>query len=247
MSLCDDLSHRHPNASEALAYAQSRRPCGMSRCHARDARSCDAAEACSASAHGTAFVRGATWRQEVANDSWTPTAQSTLNAVQAFLDEHRRVLAHAGDDCSEYHAIYSALTTATATPEQTRGFLLAEETQRRLNTSGAGVSRWGQLVLELEAFCQQRAYPLRVPISGGKPMKSVRTVTVDHLREAIDALAEAIEGREDVDVEMQDADQAAINKLIIKGYKRVRKHLSDIKRLLERDRAVLVPQAIEPK
>lgn len=77
-------------------------------------------------------------------------------------------------------------------------------------------------------------------------MKSVRTVTVDHLREAIDALAEAIEGREDVDVEMQDADQVAINKLIIKGYKRVRKQLSGIKRLLERDRAVLVPQAIEP-
>lgn len=34
MSLCDDLSHRHPNASEALAYVQSRRPCGMSRCQA---------------------------------------------------------------------------------------------------------------------------------------------------------------------------------------------------------------------
>lgn len=101
-----------------------------------------------------AFVRGATWRQEVASESCTHTAQGTLNAVRAFLDEHREVLAHAGDDCSDYHAIYSALTEGTATPEQARGFLLAEETQRRLNSSGAGVSRWGQLVLQLGALCQ---------------------------------------------------------------------------------------------
>jgi hypothetical protein len=75
---------------------------------------------------------------------------ATFTRISGLLEARRDVLAHAGDDCSEYDAITSALRAGTATPSQVRSYLLGDETQRRLNSSGSGVDRWGHLVLEWE-------------------------------------------------------------------------------------------------
>lgn len=79
-------------------------------------------------------------------------ARNALRAAREFLDERRDVLASSGDDSSEYRKTYAALSSGIATPEQALVYLRSPETQRRLNSSGAGVVRWAELVLELEAI-----------------------------------------------------------------------------------------------